>query len=153
MRRCFVTMCIVMFLVFSFCVTSSPIQAQEKELKLRYSNMYPPPHPYTKMMEDWAKEIDTKTQGRVKITLYSGGTLTPATQTYDSTVKGLQTLARPCLLTRRDGFLFRKLLPSLWDTTAVTRPRKPQTPFTRNSSRKNLPIRKSCTFTYLRRAS
>jgi TRAP-type C4-dicarboxylate transport system substrate-binding protein len=76
-------------------VTSIPVQAQE--LKLRYSNMYPPPHPFTKMMEDWAKEIDTKTQGRVKITLFSGNTLTPSGQNYDSTVKGISDLGTALL--------------------------------------------------------
>ncbi len=97
MRRSFGVLCVVMFVVFAFCVTSIPVQAQQKELKLRYSNMYPPPHPYTKMMEEWAKEIEAKTQGRVKITLYSGGTLTPATQTYDSTVKGIADLGTALL--------------------------------------------------------
>lgn len=97
MRKCFAIFCLVMFVVVAFCVSSAPVQAQQKELKLRYSNMYPPPHPFTKMMEEWAKEIDTKTEGRVKITLYSGGTLTPATQTYDSTVKGIADLGTALL--------------------------------------------------------
>ncbi|MFA5902464.1 MAG: TRAP transporter substrate-binding protein [Desulfobacula sp.] len=86
---------IVCAFMFVLCVTLLPVQAEE--IKLRYSNMYPPPHPFTKMMEEWAKEIDAKTQGRVKITLFSGGTLTPAMQTYDSTVKGVADLGTALL--------------------------------------------------------
>jgi len=41
MRKSFGVICVVLFVVFAFCVTSIPVQAQQKELKLRYSNMYP----------------------------------------------------------------------------------------------------------------
>ena len=92
MKRYFGIVCLV---VFMFCMTLLPVQAEE--IKLRYSNMYPPPHPFTKMMEDWGKEIDAKTQGRVKITLFSGGTLTPPMQTYDGTVKGIADMGTALL--------------------------------------------------------
>ncbi len=92
MRRYFSIACALMFVC---CATLLPVQAED--LKLRYSNMYPPPHPFTKMMEEWAKEIDGKTQGRVKITLFSGGTLTPPMQTYDGTVKGIADMGTALL--------------------------------------------------------
>ena len=92
MKKYFSILCVAMFV---FCVTLLPVQAEE--VKLRYSNMYPPPHPFTKMMEEWAKEIDAKTQGRVKITLFSGGTLTPPMQTYDGTVKGIADMGTALL--------------------------------------------------------
>ena len=103
MKRYFSIACVLMFVL---CVTLIPVQAEE--IKLRYSNMYPPPHPFTKMMEDWAKEIDTKTQGRVKITLFSGGTLTPPMQTFDGTVKGISDLGTALLAYSPGRFPDRK---------------------------------------------
>ena len=38
---------------------------------------------------EWSKEIEKRTNGKVKINYYSGGTLMPAPQTYDSIVKGI----------------------------------------------------------------
>ena len=63
--------------------------AQEKVIKLRYSNFFPPVHAIGKLSEEWCKEVEKKTNGRVKISHFAGGTLTPPMQTYDSTVKGI----------------------------------------------------------------
>ncbi len=38
--------------------------------------------------EQWCREVEKRTNGRVKITLFTGGTLSPAPQVYDSLVKG-----------------------------------------------------------------
>ena len=37
----------------------------------------------------WCKEVEKRTNGRVKITYFPNGTLTPAAQTYDNVVKGI----------------------------------------------------------------
>jgi len=63
--------------------------AQEKVVKLRYSNFFPPVHAIGKLSEEWCKEVEKRTNGRVKISHFAGGTLTPPMQTYDSTVKGI----------------------------------------------------------------
>ena len=89
--------CIIVFALVAFFITLVPANAAEKVLRLRYSNMYPAVHPFTKMMEEWAKDIEKKTEGRVKITMFSGGTLTPAPQTYDSVVKGIADLGTALL--------------------------------------------------------
>jgi TRAP-type transport system periplasmic protein len=68
---------------------SVPLQAQEKVLKLRYSNFFPPVHPISKLSEEWCKEIEKRTNGRVTFAYFPGNTLTPPTQTYDSVVKGI----------------------------------------------------------------
>lgn len=84
-------------LIIAIILSLSVLPVFAQEVKIRYSNFYPPPHAFTKMMEEWAKDIDTKTQGRVKITLFSGGTLTPPMQTYDSTVKGIADMGTALL--------------------------------------------------------
>lgn len=80
---------IVGLILFSFLVLSAPLPAQEKVIKLRYSNLFPPMHPNAKLSDEWCKEIEKRTSGRVTFTHFAGNTLTPPTQTYDSVVKGI----------------------------------------------------------------
>lgn len=63
--------------------------AQEKAVKLKYSNFFPPNHKITQLQDQWLKEVEKRTQGRVKGTQFAGNTLTPPTQTYDSVIKGI----------------------------------------------------------------
>jgi TRAP-type C4-dicarboxylate transport system substrate-binding protein len=71
--------------------------AQEKVVKLRYSNFFPPVHAISKLSEAWCKEVEKRTDGRVKIIYFAGGTLTPPMQTYDSTVKGIADIGQALL--------------------------------------------------------
>ena len=70
-------------------LTPSSVPAQEKVLKLRYSTFFPPVHPIAKLADEWCKEIEKQTNGRVTFSFFPGNTLTPPTQTYDSVVKGI----------------------------------------------------------------
>jgi TRAP-type C4-dicarboxylate transport system substrate-binding protein len=46
----------VMALTF-FCTTGH-LFAEEKVIKLRYSNFFPPVHPISKLAEEWCKEVE-----------------------------------------------------------------------------------------------
>jgi TRAP-type C4-dicarboxylate transport system substrate-binding protein len=46
-------------------------------------------HPFSVLAQEWCKEIEDKTNGRVKITYYPSGTLINPTQTYDGIVKSV----------------------------------------------------------------
>ena len=63
--------------------------AQEKTVTLRYANFFPPVHPISLLSEEWGKEVEKRTNGRVKITYFHGGSLAPAAETPDSVVKGI----------------------------------------------------------------
>ena len=89
MKRRFVWMGVLFLVTVSFLTLSSPLSAQEKVIKLRYSNLFPPMHPNAKLSEEWCKEIEKRTTGRVTFAYFPGNTLTPPTQTYDSVVKGI----------------------------------------------------------------
>ena len=81
---------LVFFVLFSFGLAmATGAQAEEKVIKLRYASLLPPVHPMSKIMEQWCKEVEKRTDGRVKITYFPGNTLTPPTQTYDSVVNGI----------------------------------------------------------------
>lgn len=66
--------------------------AQQKPIELTYSIFFPAPHKNTVLATQWAEEINKRTNGRVKITMFPGGTLTPADKCYDGVVKGLSDI-------------------------------------------------------------
>ncbi len=88
---------VVICMTLAFFVGSTSLHAQEKVIKLRYSNFFPPVHEISKLAEEWCKEVDKRTNGRVKVLYFPGGTLTPPMQTYDSTVKGISDIGQALL--------------------------------------------------------
>ena len=63
--------------------------AHAQTISLRYSNFFPAPHKNSMLADEWCKEVEKRTKGKVKLTYYPGATLTPAAQTYDSVEKGI----------------------------------------------------------------
>lgn len=68
----------------------------DKPIELNYSIFFPPTHAQTKSAEAWAKEIETRTNGRVKITIFAGGALTAAPKVYEGVVNGISDLGMSC---------------------------------------------------------
>lgn len=66
---------------------------EAKPISLRFAFPYLPTDPSYKSVTGWAKEIENRSNGRVKITVYPGGALFKARDTYDSVVKGVADLA------------------------------------------------------------
>jgi len=81
-----------------------PAFSQAKEIKLRYSVMWPASHPLTILAGEWGKDVEAATAGRVKVTVFAGNTLTPPMQAYDAVVKGIADMAG-CLLAYAPGRL------------------------------------------------
>jgi TRAP-type C4-dicarboxylate transport system substrate-binding protein len=63
--------------------------AEAKTYNFTYSTFFPPTHIQTKVPEAWAKEIEKRSDGQIKIQIFTGGSLTPAPQIYDGVVKGI----------------------------------------------------------------
>lgn len=83
---------VVVLLVFGLACLTGAAFGQAKEIKLNYSNFFPAPHKNSILAAEWAKEIEKRTNGLVKITLFHGGTLTPADKCYDGVTKGLSDI-------------------------------------------------------------
>jgi len=92
---------IFLFLAFAFIglafIVTGVTTAEAKTLKLTYSCFFPPTHVQSKLAESWCKEVENRTNGRIKVEYYPGGTLTKAKQCYDGAVEGISDLGLSCL--------------------------------------------------------
>jgi TRAP-type transport system periplasmic protein len=87
--------------VIGLCVLVSSAFAQTK---LNYSIFFPAPHKNTVLAMEWAKEIEKRTNGKVQITVFPGGTLTPADKCYDGVEKGISDIGMSVLAYTRGKF-------------------------------------------------
>jgi len=83
--------------------TPGLVQAADP-IKLNYSIFFPAPHKNTVLATEWAQEIEKRTNGAVKITMFPGGTLTPADKCYDGVVNGLSDIGMSVLGYTRGRF-------------------------------------------------
>lgn len=95
----------LVFLSVAFALAGSlPANAQEKVIQLKYSTFFPAPHKNAIRADQWCKEIEKRTNGRVKFSFFPGATLTPPAQTYDSVVKGIADVGESVLGYTRGKF-------------------------------------------------
>lgn len=76
---------------FAAVIFGSPTSgfSAEKVISMDFTMFQPAIHVVTIAHEQWCREVEKRTNGRVKINYYAGGTLAPAEQTYDAVVKGI----------------------------------------------------------------
>ncbi len=87
--------------IIAFYLLAVPATAQTK---LNYSVFFPAPHKNAVLAVEWAKEIEKRTGGKVKITVFTSGTLTPADKCYDGVVKGISDIGLSCFAYTRGKF-------------------------------------------------
>jgi TRAP-type C4-dicarboxylate transport system substrate-binding protein len=97
-------------LVFGMSATAMPARAADKPIELSFSNFFPAPHNNSVLAEEWSKAVTEKTGGKVKITLFHGGTLSPAAQTYDGVVKGISDIGMSVLSYTRGRFPLTEII-------------------------------------------
>lgn len=62
--------------------------AEQKPITLTYSNFFIPQDAQAKLGEAWSREVEKRSNGRIKINYYPGGKLLKAEQTFDGILKG-----------------------------------------------------------------
>ncbi len=88
---------IVFFLAVALVSLSGPVPGHCKSVELTYSIFFPATHGHTLLATEWAKEVEKRTNGAVKISMYPGATLTPADQCYDGVVTGISDIGMSVL--------------------------------------------------------
>jgi TRAP-type C4-dicarboxylate transport system substrate-binding protein len=60
-----------------------------KVIRLKVANYFPPPASQSTVLEEFCRELETRTGGRVKVDYYPGGSLLSPTAMFDGIVKGV----------------------------------------------------------------
>jgi TRAP-type C4-dicarboxylate transport system substrate-binding protein len=129
MKRNFALACFCSIIAVLFLVAWSPVHAQQKVIKLKYSNFFPPRHPIAILTGDWCKEVEKRTNGRVKITYFPGNTLCPPTQSYDNVVKGIADIGQTLAAYAAGRFLLTEVLAQPLGYTSNGQPTRMCTAF------------------------
>ncbi len=72
---------------------------QEKDqarYRLTYSVFFPPTHVHAKLATQWARDVEAATQNRVRILVFTGASLTKASQCYQGVVDGISDIGMSC---------------------------------------------------------
>lgn len=81
--------CLVFVLALSWIIAGFT-PAQSAPIKIRYSTYLSPKHHLVKRVYNrWAEEVEKRTGGRVKVTMYTAGSLGKALDHYDMAAKGI----------------------------------------------------------------
>jgi len=125
MRRHFGEGIFILVLFFSICLVCFPGHSTaQKVISMNYSNFFPAPHKHSILAEQWCREVEKRTNGRVKITYFPGGTLTPAAQIFDGVVKGISDIGFSCFTYTRGKFPLTEVIDlpiGIKDGTTATR--------------------------------
>ena len=81
---------IAVIILLGLILSLAPSLAGAAEYEFRFAQIVPAAHPYySQISEPWAREIEKRTNGRVKITLFPAGTLVAGNVMYSSTIDGI----------------------------------------------------------------
>lgn len=86
---------ILLILVFGSLVLLGGV-GEAKVIKLRYANFPPAPTFPCVQMERWAREVEKRTGGKVKVETYPGGTLLGAKNMFDGVIAGTADIGCFC---------------------------------------------------------
>ncbi len=84
----------VLFVLFAACLLAPNVYAEP--ISLSVATFCPPHHAQTKALEGWAKEIESRSKGKVKMTMHVGGTLGKGPQIYDNVRNGIADIGNSC---------------------------------------------------------
>ncbi len=116
------SVCLILVLMAlpSMAACAKPPAAETIELKLAHWN--PPDAPIYITAETWAKEIEKRTEGKVKITIYPAQTLCKNKESYDACLQGITevTITMAALTPGRAPLLDVMFLPLGLPSTLVS---------------------------------
>jgi TRAP-type C4-dicarboxylate transport system substrate-binding protein len=75
--------------IIIFTGSFSSVHAQGKTFTLKLTNFLPVQHVISLALDEWGKELEKATNGRVKVKCYHSATLASAVQQYDAVTRGI----------------------------------------------------------------
>ncbi|NLF93477.1 MAG: TRAP transporter substrate-binding protein [Oligosphaeraceae bacterium] len=77
---------------------------KKPEFVLTYSVFYSSTHVHSRLAEEWAKEINQRSDGRIRVDVYPGGVLSSAQENFTSVLNGVSDLGMSCFAYTRGMF-------------------------------------------------
>jgi TRAP-type C4-dicarboxylate transport system substrate-binding protein len=102
MKRHFMVALVLLALLSIPHLFSSAYAASQEVIKLSFGTFAPPGQKTALPMENWCKEVEKRTHGRVKVDYYPGGTLAQGPWLYDAVMQGIADIGH-CLLAYTRG--------------------------------------------------
>ena len=94
MKRKFVLLSMLSLVVIFFFVTQNAFSAAEKPIELKFASFLPVMHhQHIEAFVPFAKEVEERTKGRVKVTLYPSEAICKARDLYDCALQGIAETA------------------------------------------------------------
>ena len=84
-----------------------------RSVELTYSTLFPVTHRHTQLAVEWGKEIEKRTKGAVKVTMFAGATLSPADQCYNGVKKGISDIGMSVAAYNKGRFPLTEVLKYL----------------------------------------
>jgi TRAP-type C4-dicarboxylate transport system substrate-binding protein len=100
----------VALMTFTSFVVASCVYGQAKPIELSYSSFFPATYGLGQAATAWAKEVEKRSNGRVKINLHHSGTLTDANNCYEGVVNGISDIGQSVLSYTRGRFPLMEVL-------------------------------------------
>ncbi len=82
-----------------------PAPAQAEQITLTYANFPPAPTFPCVQMERWKKEVETRTDGKVRVNTFPGGTLLGAKEMMDGVIQGQADIGCLCMAYQPGRFM------------------------------------------------
>ena len=84
--------------------SSAKAPEKKKTYEFNYAVFFPATHLQAQTAEAWAKEVEKRTDGQIKITMFHGGTLSKAAQTYEAVESGIADIGMSVFAYTRGRF-------------------------------------------------
>lgn len=92
-KKSFSLFFIILIALMVIMSTPNFVTAQTKPIELKLAHAWATTHHVHVILAQWVKEVEQATNGRIKITIYPGGTLSTPVQLYDNVRTGVVDLA------------------------------------------------------------
>ncbi len=105
MKKITTLLLLAVLVLLSGCSKKNETAASaEKTYEFNYAVFFPATHLQAKTAEAWAEEVESRSNGRIKISLFHGGTLTKAAQTYEAVETGVADIGMSVFAYTRGRF-------------------------------------------------
>jgi len=96
-KTLFVVVALTVMALVPAITAGAPKEANpKKQITLRYANFPPAPTFPCVQMERWAKEVEKRTNGQVKVNTFPGSTLLDAKSMFDGVLSGIADIGCSC---------------------------------------------------------